>query len=240
MNPVEIVIGKLSEFLAQSVFFGVGLSVLGYQVGLLVKSKLKTAVANPLLVAILFVILCLWLTGVDYGAYSEGAWPLSYLLTPATVCLAIPLYTQFGKLRRRWGAVLAGIAAGALVNLFCVYLFSLLFRFSREQYVTLLPKSVTTAIGMVISGELGGIPSVTVAAIILTGIFGHIMGEHILRFARVTDPVARGIAIGTGSHAIGTARALELGETEGAMSSLSIVLTGILTVILAPLFAMLM
>ena len=239
MDLLERLQGIIAIFLSQSVFFGVGLSILGYQIGLLIKNKVKLAIANPLLIAILFVIFGLWLSGVDYESYSDGTRYLSYLLTPATVCLAIPLYSQSDKLRRCWKAVVAGIVAGALTNLICIFLFALFFRFTHEQYVTLLPKSVTTAIGMAISGELGGIQSVTVAAIIFTGIFGHIAGEHILKAARVRDPIARGIAIGTGAHAIGTARALELGETEGAMSSLSIVLTGILTVILAPLFAML-
>ena len=237
---VDLFREKTVAFLSQSIFFGVGLTILGYQVGLFIKSRLKSALANPLLIAILLVIIGLWLSGVKYEIYNDGARYISYLLTPATVCLAIPLYSQFDKLRRCWKAVAAGIAAGALTNLACIFLFALLFRFTHVQYVTLLPKSVTTAIGMAISEELGGIQSVTVAAIICTGIFGHIAGEHILNAIRVRDPVARGVAIGTGAHAIGTARALELGETEGAMSSLSIVLTGILTVALAPLFSVLL
>jgi predicted murein hydrolase (TIGR00659 family) len=237
MNPAEWMAGGITGFLSQSVFFGMGLTILGYQIGLLAKSRFKTAVANPLLIAIIFVILGLRVTGVDYQAYNESTKYLGYLLTPATVCLAIPLYMQFGRLRRCWKAVTAGIAAGVATNFICVFLLALLFRFTHEQYVTLLPKSVTTAIGMALSGELGGIQSVTVAAIIFTGIFGHVMAEYILRAVRVYDPVARGVAIGTGAHAIGTARALELGETEGAMSSLAIVLTGILTVVLAPLFS---
>ena len=228
----------IATFLSQSAVFGIGLSILGYQIGLFAKKKLKVAAANPLLIAIVFVMLGLRLFRVDYETYKAGTQPLSYLLTPATVCLAIPLYSQLGELRRRWKSIAAGIAAGTLANLLCVFLLALAFRFSHIQYVTLLPKSVTSAIGLAMSGELGGVGSVTVAAIILTGIFGNVAAEHILRLVRVTDPASRGLAIGVGAHAIGTARALELGPVEGAMSSLAIVLTGFLTVALAPLFAM--
>jgi len=227
----------IKDFLTQSVYFGVGLSVLAYLAGIFIKRKTKSPLANPLLIAIILVMLVLGLTGVGYESYKNGAQFVSYLLTPATVCLAVPLYMQFEQLKRHWKAIVAGVAAGALTNLIFVFLLALLFRFSHEQYATMLPKSVTTAIGMAVSEELGGIPSVTVASIILTGIFGNIAAEHILNAVRVREPVARGIAIGTGAHAIGTARALELGETEGAMSSLAIVLTGIATVILAPLFS---
>ena len=227
----------ITSFLDTSIYFGAGLTILGLVVGLTVKRRVKSAVANPLLIAIVFVILALRLTGADYESYKTGAQPLTYLLTPATVCLAIPLYKQLGLLRRNWAPVVAGVVAGVLTNLICVYLSAVLFRFSHEQYATLLPKSVTTAIGIPLSEELGGVPAMTVASIIVTGIFGNIAAEHILNLVRVRDPVARGIAIGTGAHAIGTARALELGETEGAMGSLAIVLTGVLTVLLAPLFA---
>ena len=227
----------IKDFLTQSIYFGVGLSVFAYLAGVFIKRKTKTALANPLLIAIVIVILTLKLTGVEYESYRSGAQFISYLLTPATVCLAIPLYSQFEQLRRHWKAIAAGVAAGALINLICVFLMALLFSFTHEQYATMLPKSVTTAIGMAVSEELGGVPSVTVASIMLTGIFGNMAAEHILNAVRVREPVARGIAIGTGAHAIGTARALELGETEGAMSGLAIVLTGVATVILAPLFS---
>ena len=224
------------EFLSGSAFFAVGLSVFGYLIGLAAKKKVKSAIANPLLIAIAVVVAALWLTGVDYEAYRAGAQPLSYLLTPATVCLAVPLYSQLGQLRRCWKAAAAGVAAGVLVNMLCVLGGALLFKFSHVQYVTVMPKSVTTAIGIAVSAEFGGIQSVTVASIIVTGIFGNIAAEHILNAARVYDPVARGLAIGVGAHVVGTARALELGEVEGAMSSLAIVLTGFLTVALAPIF----
>ena len=230
----------MSDFLAQSAFFGVGVSILGYMLGLYIKKKTGSALANPLLIAILFVMAAITLLGVEYEPYRAGAQPLSYLLTPATVCLAVPLYKQRKRLVQNWAAVAAGIVTGAFVNLFCVFISAALFGFTHRQYVTLLPKSVTSAIGFGISEELGGFPSLTVAAIIITGILGNIAAEHILNLVRVRDPVARGVAIGAGAHAIGTARALELGETEGAMSGLAIALTGILTVALAPLFASLL
>ena len=207
--------------------------------GLFARKKLKLAIANPLLIAIVFIMLSLWLTGVDYETYSADTRFFGYLLTPATVCLAIPLYSQFDRLRSCWKAVAAGIATGVFVNLLCILACAILFHFTHEQYVTILPKSVTTAIGVPLSVEIGGIKSVSAAAIILTGITGNIAAEHILNAVRVRDPAARGLAFGVGSHAIGTARALELGELEGAMSSLAIVLTGFLTVALSPLFSLL-
>ena len=235
----EQIRNTIEGFLSQSAVFSIAISILGYQIGCFAKKKLKLAIVNPLLIALIFVIACLLLLRVDYETYKKGALPLGYLLTPATVCLAVPLYSQLDELRRRWKAVAAGIVAGTLANLACIFLLALLFNFSHIQYVTLLPKSVTSAIGIAISGEFGGIESVTVAAIILTGIFGNMAAEYILRAARVTDPAARGLAFGVGSHAIGTARALELGETEGATASLAIVLTGFLTVALMPLFSLL-
>jgi predicted murein hydrolase (TIGR00659 family) len=175
--------------------------------------------------------------GVDYESYNDGAKYLSYLLTPATVCLAIPLYQQLEMLKNNIKAILAGIFSGMLTSLVSVLLLALLFHFNHEQYVTLLPKSITTAIGMGVSEELGGIVTITVAVIIITGVLGNIMAETICKIFHIKDPVAKGIAIGTSSHAIGTVKAMEMGEIEGAMSSLAIVVCGLFTVIGASIFA---
>ena len=231
---------NVKEILCSSVFFGVFVSLLGYELGLLLKRKLKWAILNPLLIAIIFVIVLLKLLRVDYDAYYSGAQYLSYLLTPATVCLAIPLYQQLEALKKNWKAIAAGIAAGVLASLSSILLLSRLFGLTHEQYVTLLPKSITTAIGIGVSEELGGIVTVTVAVIIITGILGNVLAEMVCRMFRITEPVAKGLAIGTSSHAIGTVKAMEMGEVEGAMSSLAIAVSGLITVIGSSIFAQLL
>ena len=216
---------------------GVVISVMGYELGLLLKRKFKSAIFNPLLISIIFVICCLLLFRVDYDNYNKSAQYLSYLLTPATVCLAIPLYQQIKLLKENVVAIFAGIISGVLTSLVCIFAFALIFNFGHEEYVTLLPKSITTAIGMGISEELGGYVTITVAVIIITGVLGNICGEAVCKIFKITNPVAKGIALGTSSHAIGTAKAMEMGEIEGAMSSLSIVIAGICTMVGASVFA---
>ena len=188
----------------------------------------------------MLVMGALALLGVDYADYQRGASLIGVLLTPATICLAVPLYEQLSLLRRHPAAILCGIGAGVLASLLCVLGLSVLFGLDHQAYVTLLPKSITTAIGMGVSEELGGYVSITVAVIIMTGILGNMGAELACRVFRITDPVARGVAIGTAAHAIGTTKAMELGEIEGAMSSLSIVVAGMLTVAGASLFASLL
>lgn len=227
----------MKELFGNSVFFGVMISLLAYELGMLLKKKFRLAIFNPLLISILAVILLLSLFHVDYESYKQGAQLLSYLLTPATVCLAIPLYEQIALLKQNAKAILAGIVSGVLTSLISVFAMALLFGLSHEEYVTLLPKSITTAIGMGVSEELGGIVTITVAVIIVTGIFGNVIGEHVCRLFRIHEPVAKGIALGSASHAIGTAKAMEMGEIEGAMSSLSIAVAGLLTVVGTSVFA---
>ena len=224
----------MSTFIETSVFFGVVVSLLAYGVGMLLKQRFHLGIFNPLLISIVITIGVLLLCHIDYDTYNEGAKYLSYLLTPATVALAIPLYDQLAVLKKNWKAIFAGIASGVLTSLLCVLALVLLFGLSHEEYVTLLPKSITTAIGIGISEELGGYVSITAAVIIITGVLGNVIGETIFR---ITEPVAKGVALGSASHAIGTAKAMELGEVEGAISSLSIVVSGIMTVIGASLFA---
>ena len=223
----------MSELLGDSLFFGVVVSVLAYQVGMVIKKKWKLALFNPLLISIVLVMAVLLIFHVDYETYNEGAKYLSYLLTPATVCLAIPLYEQLEQLKKNIKAIAAGIVSGVLTSLFSVLVLALAFGLTHEEYVTLLPKSITTAIGMGVSEELGGIVTITVAVIIVTGVLGNIIAELVCKIFRIHEPVARGIAIGSASHAIGTARALEMGEVEGAMSGISLSISGILTVILS-------
>lgn len=227
----------MNEFLQDSVFFGVFISIVTYEIGVLVKNKFKLAIFNPLLISIALIIVLLLVFHVDYDTYEYGAQYLSYFLTPATVALAVPLYEQIEPLKRNWKAILAGIFSGALTSALCVLVLSVLFGLSHAEYVTLLPKSITTAIGMGLSEELGGIVTITVAVIVVTGVVGNMFAEQICSLFRITDPVAKGIGIGSASHAMGTAKAMEMGEIEGAMSSLSIAVSGLLTVVVSLVFA---
>ncbi len=230
----------MKEFIINSLFFGTTISLAAYEIGLLLKKKFRLAILNPLLIGTVCVMALLVLFKVEYRHYNESAKYLSYLLTPATVCLAVPLYQQIELLKKNLKAVLGGIAAGVFTSLLGILLLSRLFALSHEQYVTLLPKSITTAIGMGISEELGGIQTITVAVVIITGILGNVIAEFVCKVFRIQEPVAKGLALGTASHAIGTAKAMEMGEIEGAMSSLAIAVAGLLTVFGASVFARLM
>lgn len=227
----------MKEMLCSSVFFGVMVSVLTYELGNFLKRKFHLAIFNPLLVSVAAVIGMLLIFRVDYDSYYNGAQYLSYLLTPATVCLAVPLYEQLTLLKKNFKAVAAGILSGTVASLGSVYLLARLFQLNHEQYVTLLPKSITTAIGMGVSQELGGVVTITVAVIIITGILGNVIAEGVCKIFRIHEPIAKGLALGTASHAIGTAKAMEMGPVEGAMSSLAIAVAGLLTVLGASLFA---
>ena len=230
----------MNELFLQSASIGVVISLLGYGAGIALKKKFRLGIFNPLLISVLLVMLALTVLRVDYESYFSSARYLSWLLTPATVSLAIPLYAQLETLKRNLLAVFGGVLAGVLSSLGSVFLMAKLFGLSHEAYVTLLPKSITTAIGMGVSEELGGYVTISVAVIIVTGILGNMMASFLCGLFRITDPVAKGLAIGTSSHAIGTARAMEMGETEGAMSSLAIVVSGLLTVVAASVFASLL
>lgn len=227
----------MTDFFENSVFFGVIISLVSYGIGVLLKKKFKSPLLNPLLISIIITIAVLLILGIDYSKYYEGAKYISYLLTPATVCLAIPLYEQVELLKHNFRAIITGIVSGVVTSLCTILALAIVFRFSHEEYVTFLPKSITTAIGMGVSEELGGYVSITAAVIIITGVMGNIFAELVFRLFRIHEPVAKGIALGSASHAIGTAKAMEIGEIEGAMSSLSIVVSGIITVAGASVFA---
>lgn len=226
----------MNNFLEQSLFAGVALSLIAYLIGSLLRKKFKLGIFNPLLISIAISIAVLAIGNISYETYNEGAKYLSWLLTPATVCLAIPLYEQWGLLKQYYKAVLLGLAAGTVTSLSTVLGLSLLCGLDHKEYVTLLPKSITTAIGMGVSEELGGYVTITVAVIVITGVLGNMFGEVICKVFRITEPISKGLAFGASSHAIGTAKAIEIGEIEGAMSSLAIAVSGILTVVLASLY----
>lgn len=222
-----------------SATIGVVISLLAYGLGVAMKKKWKLAIFNPLLISILLVIAFLLVFHVSYDSYNQSAQYLSYLLTPATVALAIPLYKQLNLLKKNAVAILISVAAGVFASLGSILCLSITFRLTHAQYVTLLPKSITTAIGMGIAEELGGNITISVAVIIVTGVLGNMMLEPVCKLFRITNPISKGLAAGTASHAIGTAKAMELGEVEGAMSSLAIVVSGLVTVGAASFFAVL-
>lgn len=225
----------MAELLTQGVAWGVLLTLGAFALGTFLQKKTGRAWCNPLLLGSVFVILFLRLSGISCPDYQASAGPVSWLLLPATISLAAPLYEQWEALRKNAAAILTGIAAGVAVSVGAILILAWAFHLDRAAAVSLLPKSVTTAIGTDVSGELGGIPTLTTAVIILTGIFGNLTAPAICKLFRITEPAAKGVGIGSAAHAIGTARALEIGPVEGAMSSLSIAVAGILTALLCPL-----
>lgn len=226
----------MSEFLTDSVSFGLFVTLCCYWLANLIYRKTKFVLFAPLLVSCIFIILILVVFKVPYESYLKGANFLYYLMTPVTVALAIPLYRQFQKLKENALAIILGIIAGILANAFFVLGMSLVFHVGHTEYVSMLPKSITTAIGIVLSEQYGGIQSVTVLMISIAGNFCNIFAILFCKLFHISEPVARGVACGTSGHAMGTAKALEMGEVEGAMSGLSIAVCGVLTVVILPFF----
>ena len=219
------------DILTETVYWAVFISLGSYIIFTNLQNKMKCFLLNPLLFSTILTIIFLLVCKIDYEIYFEKIDFLYYLLTPATVCLAIPLYKQIEILKKNFKAIIIGIMAGVFSGLGSVLLLSILFGFSRIMYLSILPKSVTAAIAVEISEEIGGISSLTIPVVIMTGITGHILAEKICKIFRITEPIAKGIAIGSSSHIMGTAKAIEMGEIEGAMSSLAVTITGIITVI---------
>ena len=227
----------MSELLSCCGTWGVLLTMAAFALGTFLNHKTGKAWLNPLLLASIFVIVFLSVFGIPYVEYKSSALPVSYLLLPATVSLAVPLYEKWELLRHNFAAIMAGILAGTLTSLGSITAMAWLLNLQRHHAISLLPKSVTTAIGMDVAAELGGVAALSGAVIVLTGIAGNVLAEGVCRLFRITDPMSKGIAIGTSSHAIGTSKALELGKVEGAMSGLAIAVAGVLTAFLAPVFA---
>jgi predicted murein hydrolase (TIGR00659 family) len=218
-----------------SPIFGVLISLIAYEIGSLIKEKLKLSIFNPLLIAMIILITFLMKFNIKYEDYNNGGQVISFFLAPATVALALPLYKKFSLFKENALPILAGIFCGALSGMISVIALSKLFNLSDELTKSLIPKSITTPIGMALAKQLGGLPSIAVVAIIITGILGSIIGPFLYRILKINDKVAMGIAMGSASHAVGTAKAMEIGEIEGAMSSLTIAISGIMTVLIAPI-----
>lgn len=226
-------------------FFEIGifpliLTLAAFRVGQLCQAKWKSPLLNPILVAAILLIVFLLVTGMDIGVYKAGASTISWLMTPATIALAIPMYEQFQALKKNLKAIAAGVAAGAASCLVMLMAAGLLLKFDRSIIISLMPKSVTTAIGVSLSEMFGGMGAVSTAAIVITGIFANMMGISFCRLFRITNPVAQGVAFGTAGHVIGTSKANELSSLTGAVSSLSLVVAGLLTAVLFPVLTTLL
>ena len=212
-------------------YFSAMITLIGYWIGVEVKKRFNHPLASPLIVGSVFVSVVLKTLQLDISNYQSNSYLISFFLNPATLCLAIILYKQMDLFLSHKAAILIGTFAGVVVNVVLVVGLSLLFKLTEGQVISFIPKSVTVAIGLSITESFGGIAPITMFAIIVTGVFGNLIAEHLLKLAKITDPVARGIAIGSSAHILGTSKALELGETEGAMSGLSIVITGLMTLV---------
>lgn len=220
--------------------FPVLLTLSAFEVGQLCQKRWKKPIFNPTLIGMVLVIAFLLVTGMNPGAYTQSMKQISWLMTPATICLAIPMYEQFRVLKKSLKAIVIGVAAGAFSCLLVILMAGLLLGFEQPVLISLLPKSVTTAIGVALSELFGGMAGVTTAAIIVTGIGGNMMASMLCKLFGITDPVAQGVALGTSAHVIGTAKANEIGELTGAASSLSLVVAGLLTAVAMPLLAQLL
>lgn len=228
----------MSEFLESISLFPVVLTLGAYQVGLWCQKKWKSPLANPLLIGVVLVAAVLLATGCSVEHYQAGMQGISWFLTPATVCLAVPLYEQVKSLKKNLPAILTGVTAGTLTSLCAVLVMCRLLALDRVVTVSLLPKSITTAMGIVLSGQNGGLEALTTVVIVATGILGSLTGSSLCRLLGLTDPISQGVALGTASHVIGTSRANEMGALQGAVSSLSLAAAGILTAILFPIACM--
>lgn len=224
----------MNELLTQTSLFAIVLTLGTYEFGMWLQKKLKSPLCNPILVSVVLVIAAIFLLRIPTAEYEAGCEIFSWILTPATVALAVPMYEQLKILKKNLPAILAGILAGVLTSLACVTVLSRVFALEDTMLASLLPKSITAALGIAVSEQLGGLPAVTTSAIAVTGILGNMIGSLLCGLLKIREPIAQGVAFGTASHVAGTSRAAEISELTGAVSSLSLVVAGILTAILCP------
>lgn len=215
--------------------FGIVLTIIFFNIGIYIQNKTKKPIFNPLLIAIVGIILFLSITKIPYYKYKLGADSINFLLGPVTISLAIPLYKQFDLLKKYFLEIIVGIFCGVIVSLASVLIIGVLTHANIEILNSLIPKSITTPMGLALTKTLNGIDSITVVSIIITGILGAIISPLVFKVGKINNPIAKGIALGTSSHALGTTKAIEMGEVEGAMSSLSIGIAGTITVIIVPI-----
>lgn len=218
-----------------SLFFHVFTTIGFYAVCFFIQKRFRLGWFNPLMMAIIFTVLMVLGTNTEFEVYENNTKIITYFLTPATVCLAVPLYEKLSILKKNAVAILIGIFTGVITSALFIVLVVTIFKLDYVALASFLPKSVTTAIGVGMSEEMGGIASLTAISIIVTGVFGNICAQSVCKIFRITDPVAIGAAIGTSSHAGGTAKAIEIGKTEGAISGLAIAVAGLMTVVVVPI-----
>ena len=214
--------------------FGIILTIIAFEIGIFINNKWRNPLLNPILIATVLIIGFLTVTGIEYETYKVGGDYISFFLGPVTVLLAVPLYKQIQSLKRYWFPILAGITVGSATSVICVIACAKMFNLSKTLMLSLTPKSITIPMGSVFSEQIGGIPSITIVSIVITGITGAVTAPLVCRYFRIKNPVAQGVAIGTASHALGTTKAMEIGEVQGAMSSLSIGVAGVITVFITP------
>lgn len=221
------------EFLHNELFL-IALTFSVFVVSKLIQRRTGLTLLNPILLSIIVLIVILSLAGIDYEAYSNGGRYIDFWLKPAVVALGVPLYRQLENIRRQMLPLLFAELAGCVVGIVSVVLLAELFGATKEVVISLAPKAVTTPIAMEISSAMGGIPSLTAAVVVCTGIFGGMAGFRMVKMSRITSPIAGGLSIGTASHAVGTASAMERSERYGAFSSLGLTLNGLMTALLSP------
>ena len=215
--------------------FGVILTILFFNIGIYIQKKTNKPIFNPLLIAILGIILFLSITKIPYESYKLGGDRINFFLGPVTIVLAVPLYKQFDLFKKYLLEILIGISCGVVGSFISIKLIGHFTNADVDIINSLIPKSITTPMGISLTKTLNGVEAITVVSIILTGIVGAIISPIVFKFGKINHPVAKGIALGTSAHALGTTKALEIGEVEGAMSGLSIGISGIITVILIPI-----
>lgn len=225
----------MHEFLQQTSFFGFVITIVIYYFAVILKNKTKITLLNPLLITTIVIVAILLIFNINYETYNIGAKYISYFLTPTTVCLAVPLYKQIIVLKKNVLGILSGITAGVIANAIIIVLFSTLFKMDNKLSISLLSKSITAPIAIGLTDELGGISSITVFAVILSGIIGASIAPTVFKILHINNETAQGLACGTSAHGSGTTTALELGEIQGAMSGLAIIVTGLITTIVAPI-----
>ena len=221
--------------ITQTPIFGLLLTIIFYNLGRYIQRKTGNPIFNPLLIAIICIIAFLSITKIPYEAYKIGGDSINFFLSPVTVVLAVPLYKQFELFKENMMEIIIGITAGVLVSFISIKILGGALNADSSLLNSLIPKSITTPMGISLTNSLGGVEAITVVAIICTGILGAIISPLVFKIGGIKHPIARGIALGTASHALGTKKAIEMGEVEGAMSGLSIGISGTLTVILIPI-----
>lgn len=220
----------------QNPLFGLFITIFAYCIGISINKKFKRTIYNPLAIAIILIIIFLKVFNISYEDYSRGGDIITLFLGPATAALALSVYRQRRLLKKHFLAIFVGTGVGSLTSVGSIAIMGKLLNIDAPTLSSLLPKSVTTPIAIAISASIGGIPAVTVAAVIITGLLGSLFAPLLIKIFNIKHPVAQGVGIGACSHALGTSKAIELGEDIGAMSGISIAFSGLFTVIFALAF----